>query len=515
MSLTRRRRSGRVNRQGLLTILFTDLEGSTAMTQRLGDARAQEVVRAHNTIVRREVSARGGTEVKHTGDGIMATFPSAARAVAAAVAMQKATRTYNDAHPETAFNIAIGLNAGEPVAEDADVFGSAVQMAARTCAQAHGGQILATNVVRELVFGKGALFADTGAAELKGFGEAIHLFEVGVGAEGIDEGDWSEGGIDFRWFAAGAAALAVVIAAGITTFMLTRSGGGAANLAGVPSTEVRFQTKVTTGLKVLGGDCATTDLTLEGLTSGPVTGGFNGLLDATSHVAQPIAENCQSVIVISVGRIVAGGDAIAFADFLRARPRVGKFDTANPIAAPAALEGTDLWIVTGGEGRYAGATGDGRCEIAGLSLQGINATSDLNCVLNVNVSGSPAAISLRAESGLREIAAGVSQAAPSQTEVFIIYRNNTAAPLTGLSAGLGASAGARLTAAPVGQVLQPVSDRTRWALPDLAAGEVGRLRLNMRVLSTDSTTLTLTPDISADGLAQPARSAAVSIAVVK
>ena len=135
MTPTKRRKSGRVNRQGLLTILFTDLEGSTEMTQRLGDARAQEVVRAHNTIVRREVSARGGAEIKHTGDGIMATFPSAARAVAAAVAMQQATRAYNDAHPETAFNIAVGLNAGEPVAEDADVFGSAVQMAARTCAQ--------------------------------------------------------------------------------------------------------------------------------------------------------------------------------------------------------------------------------------------------------------------------------------------------------------------------------------------------------------------------------------------
>ena len=515
MTLTKRRRSGRVNRQGLLTILFTDLEGSTAMTQRLGDARAQEVVRAHNTIVRREVLARGGTEVKHTGDGIMATFPSAARAVAAAVAMQHGTRAYNDAHPETAFNIAIGLNAGEPVAEDADVFGSAVQMAARTCAQARGGQILATNVVRELVFGKGALFADTGASELKGFGEAVHLFEVGVGAEGIDEGDWSERGIDFRWFAAGAAALALVATAGIAAFVLTRSGGGAARVAGVPSTEIHIQAKLTTVLKVLGGDCATTDFTLGGLSTGTVSGGINGTLTGESTITQPVAESCQSVIVISTGHLVAGADALDFADFLRARPRVGKFDTANPAAAPAALEGTDLWIVTGGKGRYAGATGDGRCEIAGLSLQGINATSDLNCVLNLALGSAPASVSLRAESGFHEIAAGVSQAAPSQTEVFLIYRNNTDAPLTGLSAGLGAPAGARLTAAPVGQVLQPVSDGTRWPLPDLAAGEVGRLRLSLRVLSADGAELVLAPDISADGLTHPARSASVTIAVVK
>lgn len=514
MTPTKRRKPGRVNRQGLLTILFTDLEGSTEMTQRLGDARAQEVVRAHNTIVRREVSARGGAEIKHTGDGIMATFPSAARAVAAAVAMQQATRAYNDAHPETAFNIAVGLNAGEPVAEDADVFGSAVQMAARTCAQAHGGQILATNVVRELVFGKGALFEDTGAAELKGFSGSIHLYEVGVGAEGIDEGDWGERGIDFRWFAAGAAALAAVIAAGVVAFVLTQSGGSASP-AGVPYTELRFQVKVTTTLRVEGGDCATKDLVLQGLTSGPVSGGFAGQLDAKSQVTQPIAENCQSVIVISTGRIVAGADSLDFADFLRARPRVGKFDTANPAAAPAALEGTDLWIVTGGEGRYAGATGDGQCELAGLSLAGVNATSDLNCVLSIAANGDSDLVSLKADSVAHELAAGVSQAAPAETEIFMIYRNNTDAPLTGISASLGAPAGVRLTAAPAGQVLQPVSDGTRWPLPDLAAGAVGRFRLSLRVLSAAGAELVLTPEISADGVARPARSTPVTIAVVK
>ena len=117
-----RRGSGRrPGGQGLLTILFTDLAGSTALTQRVGDARAQEVMRAHNTIVRREVGTRGGTEIKHTGDGIMATFPSAVRAVASAVAIQRGVLTYSETHPEMAFAVKIGLNAGEPIAEDADV----------------------------------------------------------------------------------------------------------------------------------------------------------------------------------------------------------------------------------------------------------------------------------------------------------------------------------------------------------------------------------------------------------
>jgi class 3 adenylate cyclase len=177
--------------QGLLTILFTDIESSVRTTQRLGDDRAQQMVRAHNAIVRRALELNGGTEVKHTGDGIMATFTSARRAVACAVAIQAASIEHNDGHSELAFNIRIGLNAGEPVTEDADVFGTAVQLAARVCARAEPGKILASDVVRQLVAGKGLLFADIGPAELKGFEEAVHLYEIraeaGAEVELLDE----------------------------------------------------------------------------------------------------------------------------------------------------------------------------------------------------------------------------------------------------------------------------------------------------------------------------------------
>ncbi len=71
---------------GLLTILFTDMEGSTTLTQRLGDAKAQELLRTHNSIVRDALKTHGGSEIKHTGDGIMASFPFASRALACAVA---------------------------------------------------------------------------------------------------------------------------------------------------------------------------------------------------------------------------------------------------------------------------------------------------------------------------------------------------------------------------------------------------------------------------------------------
>jgi len=161
-----------------VTILFTDIEGSTTLTQRHGDARAQEIVRAHNQIVRDALRARGGSETKHTGDGIMASFPSASRAIESAIAIQQAVAAYNEHHPDMPLGVRIGLNAGEPVAEERDLFGTAVQLARRVCDSAEPGQILVPEGVRYLVAGKGFLFADTGIVSLKGFEDPMRLYEV-------------------------------------------------------------------------------------------------------------------------------------------------------------------------------------------------------------------------------------------------------------------------------------------------------------------------------------------------
>jgi class 3 adenylate cyclase len=175
---------------GLVTIMFTDMEGSTTLTQRLGDARAQEVLRTHNTIVRDALKACGGSQIKHTGDGIMATFPAASKALECAIAIQKAFEERNrslSARPEPVepraaseepIRVRIGLNAGEPIAEDEDLFGAAVQLAARVCSHAQPGQILAANVVRELAAGKGVMFSDRGDVTLRGFEEPVRLYEV-------------------------------------------------------------------------------------------------------------------------------------------------------------------------------------------------------------------------------------------------------------------------------------------------------------------------------------------------
>jgi class 3 adenylate cyclase/pimeloyl-ACP methyl ester carboxylesterase len=161
----------------LVTILFTDMEGSTALGQRLGDAAAHEIRRSHNEIVREALRARGGSEIKHTGDGIMASFLSASRALECAAAIQRAFEARYGAELSPV-RVRVGLNAGEPIADERDLFGSAVNMASRIAAEAGGGEILVSDVVRQLVLGRRFLFAERGAVALRGFDEPVRLFEL-------------------------------------------------------------------------------------------------------------------------------------------------------------------------------------------------------------------------------------------------------------------------------------------------------------------------------------------------
>ncbi len=159
------------------TILFTDVEGSTALTDRLGDTKARDLLREHERMVREALKAHGGSEVKALGDGFMASFSSATRALECAIAIQRALAERNESAEEPIL-VRVGLNAGEPIAEDEDLFGASVNRAARIAAMAQGGEILAANVVRELAEGKGFLFGDRGETALRGFDDPVRLFEV-------------------------------------------------------------------------------------------------------------------------------------------------------------------------------------------------------------------------------------------------------------------------------------------------------------------------------------------------
>jgi class 3 adenylate cyclase len=159
------------------TVLFTDLVGHTAMMSRLGDERGRDVLREHERITRDLLAANGGKEVKTMGDGFMASFTSVTKAVACAVALQKAFAERNEGADEP-LHVRVGLNAGEPIEEDGDLFGATVILASRLAARADGGEILVSDVVRGLCSGKGFLFADRGEFLAKGFEEPVRIYEI-------------------------------------------------------------------------------------------------------------------------------------------------------------------------------------------------------------------------------------------------------------------------------------------------------------------------------------------------
>jgi len=159
------------------TVLFTDLVGHTKMMSRLGDQKGRDVLREHERVTRETLAANSGTEVKTMGDGFMASFTSVTKAVECAVALQKAF-DYPEESANEPLHVRIGLNAGEPIEEDGDLFGATVILAARIAAKADGGEILVSDVVRGLCSGKGFLFADRGEFVARGFEESVRIFQV-------------------------------------------------------------------------------------------------------------------------------------------------------------------------------------------------------------------------------------------------------------------------------------------------------------------------------------------------
>lgn len=167
---------------GIRTILFTDIVESTSMTQSMGDEAAMEFLSVHDKIVRDALTTLGGREIKHTGDGIMASFFSAAGAVKCAAQIQREVAGHSKKDSQRPIQLRIGVAAGEPVEHHNDLFGCTVQLAARLCSQAQPEQILVTNVVAELCAGKTLSFQEVGEVSLKGFGQPVRAHAV----------DWTE-----------------------------------------------------------------------------------------------------------------------------------------------------------------------------------------------------------------------------------------------------------------------------------------------------------------------------------
>ena len=164
---------------GTAPILFSDIEASTALNERLGDVRWLELLQEHNRLVRDQVQACGGFEVKSQGDGFMVAFPSARRAIQCAQAIQDAVASHLAEHPDGPVRVRIGLHTGEAIRQESDFYGKNVAVAARIADQARGGEILASSVVKQLTESAGDVSFEEGReVELAGLAGNHTVYKV-------------------------------------------------------------------------------------------------------------------------------------------------------------------------------------------------------------------------------------------------------------------------------------------------------------------------------------------------
>ena len=165
--------------EGTVSIMFTDLEGSTELINLLGDEEFQNLLRTHNSIIRQQVSKHGGLEVKSMGDGFMIVFASARKAVACGVDILRSLQEFNQQSPEHQLKVRVGVNVGETIKEEGDFFGRSVVLAARIISQASGMQILVSDLFCKMTSSTPDIkYIDHAWKHLKGFAEQEHLYEV-------------------------------------------------------------------------------------------------------------------------------------------------------------------------------------------------------------------------------------------------------------------------------------------------------------------------------------------------
>ena len=167
----------RIAPDGIVTLMFSDMEGFTPMTERLGDEEAYKVIQAHRTIIREQLAAHEGYEVEVQGDGFLLAFGTARRGLQCAVAIQRDFAARNDQQPDQPIRVRMGLHAGEPIKEGDRFFGKTVILAARIAAQARGGEVLVSSLLKQMTEADGDVEFDDGRdVELKGLAGSHRLY---------------------------------------------------------------------------------------------------------------------------------------------------------------------------------------------------------------------------------------------------------------------------------------------------------------------------------------------------
>jgi class 3 adenylate cyclase len=174
---------------GTVTIMFSDIEDSTVITERLGDQAWQDLLRKHNALIREQLQAHEGYEVKTMGDGFMVAFQSAKKGLDCAIAIQRAFADHNAvAGPSPSgegrsehVKVRIGLHAGEAIKDGDDFYGKNVILASRVAGKAVGGEILVSSLLRQLVESSvgAAMFGEPRDVELKGLAGTHTVYAVG------------------------------------------------------------------------------------------------------------------------------------------------------------------------------------------------------------------------------------------------------------------------------------------------------------------------------------------------
>jgi class 3 adenylate cyclase len=163
---------------GTVTLLFSDIENSSRLTERYGDERWLELLRVHNTIVRAQVDEHRGYEVKSQGDGFMFAFPAARQAVVCAIDIQRALLR-SARRGDFPIRVRIGMHTGDAIQQQGDFFGRSVVLAARIADHAEGGEILVSSLVQQLVAPRGDIsLQNAGSVDFKGLDGQHEVFRV-------------------------------------------------------------------------------------------------------------------------------------------------------------------------------------------------------------------------------------------------------------------------------------------------------------------------------------------------
>jgi class 3 adenylate cyclase len=506
--------------EGVVTILFTDIVGSTRFRQKLGDESAQERFRQQNQVVRHQIQQSGGFEVKTQGDGFMVAFGDAATALACAIAIQRAVLEDNQQRAGQELHVRMGLNCGQAIKEDEDFFGGPVVVAARIASLAKGGEILVSSTVRGLTgLQPGIHYVRRGRHRLKGLDGEYEVWSVA----------WQHG--KTRRFttlptgrgklAALAVLLAVLVGGGTVTGLLLSGGfGGGGTTAGVAYRDFVVHMETKTSLATIAGDCKATDLVATGLFNGRATGDITGDVTGSFEATLFAADACLRTKERSALTLTdAGRNSLSL---------LGQSQSVNRTTGLFSGTGTSTQVdrtasvITGGSGRYAGITGKGTCaslafisqNSPGSAKSTAQTTSD--CTFQIALAADAGPVIMQAATGVDTMTVvGHSANLPYEATVTVLYRNDREQPQKGLSLRVPAPQGTQLRMTRSNESPNAAPGERIWDLPDLPAGGVGEFEFAVEVLSSKGTSVSLVPEIDGEGLAEPAQSSPITINVVQ